>query len=576
MPREVVLHVPPSEHAPRLAPPELRELAARSLRADVRRVAAARLRRLSFDARARERRWRLVVDVWMQGEPLPPAPTSEPPTFAAPREGAPHVLIVGSGPAGLFAALDCLAAGLRTTVIERGQDVQTRRRAIAAANRGLPIDPESNYAFGEGGAGTYSDGKLYTRSGDREHVRGVLELLHAHGAPEEILASWRPHIGSNRLPEVVAALRETIRRSGGTIEFGLCARRIETEVGEGGRARVRAVHALRHADGVEQRIACAALVLACGHSAPDALAMAARAGAALQPKGFALGLRIEHRQDWLDRRQYGGLRESCELPASFYELRTQVEGRGVYSFCMCPGGFIVPASSDPRALVVNGMSLARRDSPFANSGLVVQLEPEDWCGERGREQGFDELLRAAARLRNEGLLAERADGNLPQSPEQDPLCGARVQLALETLAAEAGGGANRAPAERADRFADEREGGDPASAPESLPTSYRPGVRASALRTWLPRGVAARLRAGVRAFDAQLPGFASEHGQLIGVESRTSSPVRIARDAQTCESPQLAGLYPCGEGAGYAGGIVSAALDGRRVAAALARALHGA
>jgi len=572
VPREVVLHVPPSEQPPQLEPVALRSQAARELRVGAQRIAAARLRRLSFDARARERRWRLVVDVWLEGETVPPAPASAPPTYAAPRADAPHVLIVGSGPAGLFAALDCLAAGLRTTVIERGQDVQTRRRAIAAANRGLPIDPESNYAFGEGGAGTYSDGKLYTRSGDREQVRGVLELLHAHGAPEEILASWRPHIGSNRLPEVVAALRETIRRSGGSIEFGLCARRIETAAGEAGRARVVAVHALRHADGAEQRIACDALVLACGHSALDSLRMAAAAGAALQPKGFALGLRIEHQQAWLDLRQYGGLRGSCELPASFYELRTQVEGRGVYSFCMCPGGFIVPASSDPEALVVNGMSLARRDSPFANSGLVVQLEPEDWCGERGLEQGFDELLRAAARLRPEGILAERADGSLPQSPEQDPLCGARVQLALETLAAQAGGGANRAPAQRADSFAQESRAG--AALPASLATSYRPGVRASALGTWLPRGLALRLRAGVRAFDAQLPGFASEHGQLIGVESRTSSPVRIAREPESCESPQLAGLYPCGEGAGYAGGIVSAALDGRRVAAALSRALR--
>jgi uncharacterized FAD-dependent dehydrogenase len=572
VPREVVLHVPPSEHAPQVAQPALRELAARALRLDARRIAAARLRRLSFDARARERRWRLVVDVWIDGEPLPPAPASEPPTHARPKADAPHVLIVGSGPAGLFAALDCLAAGLRTSVIERGQDVQTRRRSIAAANRGLPIDPESNYAFGEGGAGTYSDGKLYTRSGDREQVRGVLELLHAHGAPEEILASWRPHIGSNRLPEVVAALRETIRRSGGSIEFGTCAQRIETAAGAAGRARVVAVHTLRQADGAQQRIACDALVLACGHSALDSLRMAAQAGAALQPKGFAVGLRIEHQQAWLDQRQYGGLRESCELPASFYELRTQVEGRGVYSFCMCPGGFIVPASSDPQALVVNGMSLARRDSPYANSGLVVQLEPEDWCGELGVQWGFDELLRAAARLRPEGFLAERADGSLPQSPEQDPLCGARLQLALETLAAQAGGGGNRAPAERADRFAQEQSG---ALAP-SLPTSYRPGVSASSLRSWLPPGLALRLRAGVRAFDAQLPGFAAEHGQLIGVETRTSSPVRIARDAHTCESPQLAGLYPCGEGAGYAGGIVSAALDGRRVAAALARALHGA
>ncbi|MBM3977989.1 MAG: hypothetical protein FJ299_13505 [Planctomycetes bacterium] len=327
-----------------------------------------------------------------------------------------------------------------------------------------------------------------------------------------------------------------------------------------------AVHARSIHGGESERIACDALVLATGHSANDAVAMAAAAGARLAAKGFAMGVRIEHDQQWLDERQYGGLREHCELPASFYELRHQQEGRGVYSFCMCPGGFVVPATTLPESLVVNGMSLSRRDSPFANAGLVVQLEPEDFCGERARDWGFDVLRARASALAPRWRAFLRPD-HTASLPEDDPLAGARVQLALELAAAHAGGGGNRAPALRADAFAAEEPG---AVLPDVLATSYRPGLRASALAGWMPSGIASRLAAGVRAFDSRLPGFASERGQVLGVESRTSSPVRVLRDAESCEALGLRGLYPCGEGAGYAGGIVSAALDGRRVAAVLA------
>lgn len=520
--------------------------------------------RVSFDARVRHRVWRVLVRVWEHGEDAPEAPATTPPDLARPRAEAARVAIVGSGPAGLFCALDCLAAGLNVTVYERGRDVRARRKSLQLLNRGEGVERDSNYCFGEGGAGTYSDGKLYTRSGVKAEIRAVLETLVAHGAPLEILSSWRPHVGSNRLPEVVLALRETILRSGGVVRFRARVEELElARAGPGPRVQALSVRDLE-----SERLThepCDALVLACGHSALDSLRMAQRAGARLEPKGFAMGVRIEHPQAWLDERQYGGLRGPCELPASFYELATQREGRGVYSFCMCPGGFVVPAMTEPERVVVNGMSLSRRDSPFANSGLVVQLEPEDWCGPIGDLWGFGELLAKARAL---GAELGLASDDLPASPEADPLFGARLQLALEHVAAHLGGGRNRAPVQRADLVA----GGARTTAP-ALESSYRPGLTPIDLAELLPPGMLARLRDALGDFESKLPGFASEHGQLIGVESRTSSPVRLARDPENLASPTLAGLYPCGEGAGYAGGIVSAALDGRRVAAAVARTL---
>jgi hypothetical protein len=548
MPRRVVLTFPPAEEAPPLAEsPELLARVAVELGGSV-ALAAARPRRVSFDARRGKRAWRVEVDVWAPGEPVPDPPATTPPTYGPPAPGAPRAVIVGSGPAGLFAAHDLLAGGWNVTVLERGRDARTRRRPIAELNRGKPADPDCNYCFGEGGAGTYSDGKLYTRTGDAAEVRAVLAALVAHGAPPEILVDWRPHVGSNRLPEVVTALRETIERSGGEVRFGARAEKVRTRA-EGELRRVAAVVYRDLDSGEPRRVDCDTVVLATGHSALDAVLMAERAGAPLAPKGFALGVRIEHPQPWLDQRQYGGLRGECDLPAAFYEVTAQAGGRGVYSFCMCPGGFIVPATTAADRVVVNGMSLSRRDSPYANSGLVVQLQPEDWCGGRGVAWGFLELT---------GV--ER----LPEAPADDPLFGVRIQLALEARAAQAGGGANRAPVQRADAFL----AGDGAT-PDALPTSYRPGLTPFDLARVLPRGVVKRLRAGLRAFDQRLPGFAGQEGQLVGVETRTSSPVRVLRDATTLQSPGVAGLYPAGEGAGYAGGIVSAALDGRRVAAAM-------
>jgi uncharacterized FAD-dependent dehydrogenase len=558
VPRRLVLTFPPAETAPPLEEgPELVRLAADELRegGSPPDLAAVRPRRVSFDGRRRQRAWRVELDVWEAGEEVPAAPATAPPTYAAPSAEAPHAVVVGSGPAGLFAAHDLLAGGWRVTLLERGRDVRARRRPIAALNRGEAADPDCNYCFGEGGAGTFSDGKLYTRSGG-DAVRGVLEALVAHGAPTEILASWRPHVGSNRLPGVVTALRETIERSGGAVRFGARAEAIETTAGsaDGAVRRVRGVR-WRDLDSGEQHLeSCDAVILATGHSALDALEMARDAGATLEAKGFALGVRVEHPQPWLDQRQYGGLRGECDLPAAFYELTAQAAGRGVYSFCMCPGGFIVPATTAPDRVVVNGMSLSRRDSPYANSGLVVQLEPEDWCGGRGVSWGWLDLV---------------GTDRLPDAPQDDPLFGVRIQHALERRAALVGGGAGRAPVQRADAFLAGK-----GETPDALPTSYRPGLTPFDLAQVLPRGVVKRLRKALATFEDRLPGFAGGEGQLVGVESRTSSPVRIARDPESCEAPAVRGLLPSGEGAGYAGGIVSAALDGRRVAAALQATRH--
>ncbi|HEY6035134.1 MAG TPA: NAD(P)/FAD-dependent oxidoreductase [Kofleriaceae bacterium] len=467
------------------------------------------VRKRSIDARRGRVRFHVVLGTVTPAGKLGGAPLRE-------TSGAP-VIIVGAGPAGIFCAYELARAGVRAIVVDRGKNVRDRRKDLKGLTQHGRVDPDSNYCFGEGGAGTYSDGKLYTRSHKRGDVRDVIEVLATHGAPEQILVDARPHIGSNKLPKVITALREDLAAVGTVMRFG--ARVTSLVVREG-----RAI-GVRLSDGDE--LIGRAVVIATGHSARDVHALLLAAGVHLEAKAFAMGVRIEHPQPLIDRIQYGRAAGHIKLPAAAYRLAfTPDDGRGAFSFCMCPGGWIVPAATEPDGLVVNGMSLSRRDSPYANSGLVVGV-------------------------------------SLADLPGDDPLRGVHVQRALEQAAMQAGGGMLRAPATRATDFVARR-------ASSTVPaTSYEPGLAAGNVAevldvTHIP--LAQRLREALVQFDRQMKGYLTEDAVLVGVESRTSSPVRIPRDEASLESPDLAGLYPCAEGAGYAGGIVSAALDGIRVA----------
>jgi len=478
------------------------------------RLPAIEIRKRSIDARRGRVRFHLVVGA-ATTTPLGGPPLRE-------TAGEP-VVIVGAGPAGLFCAYELARAAIPAIVLDRGKPVQARRRDLKGLTQHGVVDEDSNYCYGEGGAGTYSDGKLYTRSHKRGDVRDVIEILAAHGAPDQILVDARPHIGSNKLPKVITSLREALERVGSSVRFG--ARVTELVVREG-----RAV-GVRLADGDE--VTGRAVVMATGHSARDVHALLQRAGVRLQAKPFAMGVRIEHPQPLIDRIQYGRAAGHVKLPAAAYRLAfTPDDGRGAFSFCMCPGGWIVPAATERDGLVVNGMSLSRRDSPFANSGLVVAIELKD--------------------LKSD-----------------DPLAGVALQRRLEQAAAQAGGGELRAPATRATDFIAGR-------ASSTVPrTSYEPGLAATNVAEVLDSlgiPLAQRLREAIQQFDRQMRGYLTEEAVLVGVESRTSSPVRVPRDPETLASPDLAGLYPAAEGAGYAGGIVSAALDGMRIAREIVKA----
>ncbi len=461
-----------------------------------------------------------------------------------PANPAKRAIIVGSGPAGLFAALRLLEDGITPIVIERGEPTGQRKRDIAEITRTGRVNGDSNYCFGEGGAGTFSDGKLYTRSNKRGDIGRILAILGAHGADPRILTDSHPHVGSDRLPRIINAIRETIVSRGGEFRFNA---RFTGLILEGGTVRGITVKPSSHTEGAESEIRGDAVILATGHSADDVyeyleagLARDAegreeRFGTPLEAKTFAVGVRVEHPRALIDAIQYHGERGAKNMPAAEYRLVAQEDGRGVYSFCMCPGGLIVPSASDDGGIVVNGMSSSGRNGRWSNAAFVVETRPEDLPSEYGRY----------------GRLA-----------------GLRWRKSLESEAKSHGSG-QRAPAQRMTDFLARR-------ASESLPEcSYSPGVVPSRLDEWLPARIAGRLAEAFRDFDRSMRGFVCPEAILVAAETRTSSPVRILRDGDSLECATLPGLYPAGEGAGYAGGIVSSAMDGEKCAAACARALLG-
>ncbi len=472
-----------------------------------------------------------------------------------PVHNATPVIVVGAGPAGYFAALELIELGFKPIVLERGKDARARRRDLKAIQIYGQVVPNSNYCFGEGGAGTYSDGKLYTRSHKRGSIEKSLLLLVEHGASSDILVEAHPHIGSNKLPQVVQNMRATIEACGGEVYF-------EHQVTDfilGVRNQVSGVKCIVSSQGsvvsgekqenhspptTEKEFFASAVILAVGHSARDIYALLQKRGIYTEAKPFALGVRIEHPQPMIDEIQYKK-KKSEFLPPAAYSLVTQVETRGVFSFCMCPGGLIVPAATSPGEIVVNGMSMSRRDSPYANSGVVVQLEVEDTLSGEGR--------------------VERGEKHETLSTLHSPLSTLNFQSKVERDFFNAGDGSQRAPAQRLTDFVKRKVSSDLKS------TSYIPGIFSAPVHSILPPFIFKKLQQGILNFEKLMRGYLTEEAQVIGVESRTSAPVKIPRDPKTLMHISCEGLFPCGEGAGYAGGIISAAMDGQNVAKAVAK-----
>ncbi len=498
--------------------------AARKLNLPLTAIHAVRLVKHSIDARKAQIKVQLRIEVGINQQ-LPDfvRPTIE---LAKLPSDAPTVVIVGCGPAGMFAALRCIELGKKPIILERGKDASARRFDLAPILRQGKVVEDSNYCFGEGGAGTYSDGKLYTRATKRGPVRKIYEIFVAHGAPERILTDAHPHIGSNLLPNVVKALRQTILDAGGEVRFQ--AKVVDFIIEKESNKMV----GVTCKDGAEVR--GNAVILATGHSARDIYKLLAKKDILMEQKAFAVGMRIEHPQPLIDSIQYSyerGIERPRMLPAARYRLATKIDGRGVHSFCMCPGGFIVPAATENDEVVVNGMSLARRDSPFANSGMVVTVEPED----------------TAKYQAEHGILA-----------------GIVFQKNLEIAASKAGGGMQKAPGQRVLDFI-------AGKLSDTLPeTSYFPGLTSSRIDEILPDCVSYRMKTGMKQFAKSMSRYVGVEANFLGFETRTSSPVRIPREESSLQHPEIHGLVPCGEGAGYAGGIVSAALDGMRCADAAA------
>lgn len=495
----------------------VRKSAARIAGLQEKDISGFRIIKRSVDARKKNIRVVLTVDVFSGEENMSPTLNPYKPKNVSNKR---EVLITGAGPAGLFAALRLAELGFRPVIIERGRDVSTRKKDIAKISREHLVDPDSNYCFGEGGAGTYSDGKLYTRSKKRGDNSRVLELLCLHGANQNILYEAHPHLGTDKLPRIISNIRQSIIDAGGLF---LLEKKVTDLILDGDNIRGVVTSG-------NEKFLSDDIILATGHSARDIYGICRTRGIDLEQKSFAMGLRVEHPQELIDSIQYHGSRRGEFLPAAAYNLVKQVNGRGVYSFCMCPGGFIVPSATSQEEVVVNGMSPSHRGSPFANSGIVVEIRTED-----------------IVRFSNSGILA-----------------GIEYQEKLENDAWLHGGQTQSAPAQR---LADFVSGTASANLPK---VSYFPGVTSSPMHQWLPSEIGLRLQEGFKLFGQMMKGFLTNEAVVLGVESRTSSPVRIPRDPETLNHIRIKGLYPCGEGSGYAGGIVSSAVDGMRAAEAIA------
>lgn len=480
---------------------------------------AVRVVKRSIDARQRTIFVNLTIKAYVNEEP--PLLDFEPYVYQDVSE-KPAVIVVGAGPGGLFAALRLIELGLKPIIVERGKDVRERKKDIARIRPEQKVDPESNYSFGEGGAGAYSDGKLYTRSKKRGNTDRILQIFVQHGASPAILSDAHPHIGTDRLPRVIENMRKTILNCGGEVHFQ--TKMTELIIEEG---RVCGIVA----GGQEMR--ASAVILATGHSARDVYRHLAASGIEIEAKGLAIGVRLEHPAELIDQIQYHSREGRGKwLPAAEYSLVTQVQGRGVYSFCMCPGGFVVPAASGPEQVVVNGMSPSNRNGRWSNSGMVVETRPED----------FEQF---------------KIDKFTIQNPSLSLLV---LQEELERQCWLQANQKQTAPAQRMTDFVNGR------LSASLNPSSYAPGLIASPLHFWLPEFISTRLREAFKLWGKQKYGFLTSEATVIGIETRTSSPVRILRDAETLQHIRIAGLFPCGEGAGYAGGIVSAAVDGERCA----------
>ncbi len=546
MQQQITLRILPSQASNQLI---IHEQIAQSLTVPASSVNGFYIVKQSIDARSRQPWTNLIVNAFIN-EPVQERPSMNF-EFKDVHNVKKQTIIVGAGPAGLFAALRLIELGIKPFLVERGKDVRARRRDLATLNKEGEVNPESNYCFGEGGAGTYSDGKLYTRSSKRGNIDRILQLFVRFGAEEKILFQSHPHIGTNKLPQIITAMREFILSCGAEIHFEtkLTNFIVEKDVIKGIEINQGAVI---HAD---------AVILATGHSARDIFELLHQNNILIEAKPFALGVRVEHPQALIDSIQYrcyspplpGEVGRGPFLPPASYSLVEQVKGKGVFSFCMCPGGIIAPAATSPGELVVNGWSPSKRNNAFANSGIVVTVDEKD---------AFDYFKKQIEKSKT-----QKTKNNI-QISEDDPLLLMKFQQAIEQKSFEAGGGKLVAPAQRmVDLFSNKTS--------STLPDcSYLPGINSSSLAEVLPDFIFEDLQLAFKAFGQKMPGYFTNDAIAVATESRTSSPVRIPRNNESLQHPQIKRLYPCGEGAGYAGGIVSAAMDGERVAEMIANQLN--